>query len=698
MVSKRWENRRPRAGVHRQVRGAYWIALSLVAMLATASYVLLGGIIQSNHDDGRLLDLAGRQQMLSQRIVALTDEVRDARTQWMRETAVKRMNGAIAEFKDNYREITGLGPGEYDPAKFARSTTLSAGARDIIENAPYNVGYYTDQLISLATRFLANMPATVDGELTPSRSAARSTAAVLTGETAEDVLRGYSQLSKRFALEAANRVSYTAEMHTIVFFMMIGLLGLEALFIFRPMSSLIERRTRALVEAHNDMAHAAAHDALTGLNNRTFLTQHFEGMIDAAHEVDGRLAVVQIDLDEFKQVNDTLGHAAGDIVLKTTAERIRQGSRDSDICARLGGDEFVIVLPAIGDQDDLGLVASKILSSVNQPIEIDGTVVHVGASAGIAVFPDDAVSANDLMVHSDLALYCAKRDGRGTFRYFSESMRARLDERRQLESDMRDAIAGDIFDVHFQPQVSLKTGAVTGVEALLRWNHPERGFISPATFLPIAEKSGLICEIGRIAIRKAIMQAAVWQRTGHDFGRIAVNVSGIELADPGFVDFIFATLRAAKLPPSRLSIEVLETVVVDDRESGLLEKLSILRKSGIQVELDDFGTGYATLTHINSNAVDRLKIDRQFITNLNADAKNAKIVRAITELARSIDLDIIAEGAETQEELDCLAELGCYDVQGYSIAFPMPANEASDWLHSHAGKTVPAMEDMQKSA
>jgi diguanylate cyclase len=684
MIRQHWDDSPARVGVLRQVRGAYWVAIGLVAVLATFSYFLLAGIIESNRSDSRLLDLAGSQQMLSQRIVMLANEAHNTRSEWVRRNAIAQMQRATAEFRDNYTAITGLEPAQDFASGPTYDGPLSDKARALIAAAPYNVAFYTRQLLNAAGKLIQTLPSADDGGAGMVQSQASEIVQSLTGDISEGVLRGYAELAHRFAAEATERIAYTARINSIIFVMMLALLGLEALLIFRPMSALVERKTRALIDAHNDMAHAAAHDALTGLSNRTFLTEHFESMIQKARHRNGRLAVVQIDLDEFKQINDTLGHAAGDFVLKTTAARIDSASRDCDLCARLGGDEFVVVLPSIGDDDDVGVTAARVLAAVNQPIAIDDAVVHVGASAGIAVFPDDAETADDLMVHSDLALYGAKRDGRGSYRYFSESMRARLDERKRLERDLRDAIAGDLFDVHFQPQISLKSAAVTGIEALVRWNHPERGYVPPAAFLPTAEKSGLICEIGRIAIRKAIMQAAQWQRDGIEFGRIGVNVSTTELAHSGFIDFIFATLRAAKLSPDRLSIEVLETVVVNDRESGLIEKLAILRKCGIHVELDDFGTGYATLANINSNAVDRLKIDRQFVSNVHANPKNASIVRAITELARSMGLDIIAEGAETQEELDCLVKLGCFDVQGYSVAFPMPAKELGDWFRTQA--------------
>jgi EAL domain-containing protein (putative c-di-GMP-specific phosphodiesterase class I) len=285
-------------------------------------------------------------------------------------------------------------------------------------------------------------------------------------------------------------------------------------------------------------------------------------------------------------------------------------------------------------------------------------------------------------VHADLALYSAKKLGGGSYSFFSEELRRELEHRKQLERDLKTAIAERSFDVYFQPQVSLSNGTITGVEALVRWNHPERGMVSPGEFIPVAEKSGLMAQIGRVVMEKAMEQAAAWHRAGIAFGRLAVNASGTELREPDFDSFLFGVLERTGLPADKLSLEIVESVILDDEKTGIAGKLRHIRSAGIHLELDDFGTGYASLSHVNPNEIDRLKIDRRFVQNINVNGDNSKIVRAITELARGLGISIIAEGAETEAELDSLVSIGCDQVQGYSIAFPMPAEQARNWLAS----------------
>ena len=300
------------------------------------------------------------------------------------------------------------------------------------------------------------------------------------------------------------------------------------------MSDVILRRTHDLVDARNSMAFIAVHDGLTGLHNRTFLTDHFDTLIKGAHRRGERLAVLQLDLDRFKQINDTLGHAAGDYVLVVTAQRMRDSCRASDLCVRLGGDEFVMILSGAGTGEDINAVAKRILARINEPINFHGATILPGASAGIAVYPIDADNAKDLLVHADLALYSAKKLGGGGFSFFSDELRQELEHRKQLERDLKIAIAERAFNVYYQPQVSLSNGAITGVEALVRWNHAQRGMISPGEFIPVAEKSGLMAQIGRIIVEKAITEAAEWHRCRHHLRTPGDQRLGHRTARAGF--------------------------------------------------------------------------------------------------------------------------------------------------------------------
>lgn len=461
---------------------------------------------------------------------------------------------------------------------------------------------------------------------------------------------------------------------------MILLIAVVAGGVFFPLSRTLELRSVALADAHRSMEYLAAHDGLTGLHNRAFLVDHFETIIAGAERRGERVAVLQIDLDGFKQINDTLGHSAGDAVLVRTAQRMRDSSRSSDLSARLGGDEFVMVLVGAGTTEDIAHVASRVIGNLNSPIDFEGATVSVGASGGVAVYPTDGARAQDLLIHADLALYDAKKTGGASFRFFSEELRQELENRKKLEADLRVAIEARHFDVWFQPQVSLIDGSIAGVEALVRWPHATRGMVAPGEFIPVAEKTGLMADIGRIVLDKAIAETARWHADGLRFGRLSVNVSGSELREADFVDTLFATLGRYGLPPELLSLEIVESVILDDVRTGVAAKLKVIRAAGIHLELDDFGTGYASLAHVNPNEIDRLKIDRRFVQDIDKHRDNGKIVRAITELARGLGIDIVAEGAETEAELDSLMAIGCSKVQGFSIAFPMPQGAAQDWL------------------
>ena len=656
------------------IKSAYWIALLIIAAMAMASFILLQQMMAAQQRDRALLVLTSNQKALSQRVVFLANAATGAPRD-KQPALVASLRQATIEFEKNYDlllEETGA-----DPMSAARNDPQSV--ESVLFAKPYHLDYFSTNLAANGWRFISALETNLKGEAGGGFLAGKESAE-LDETVARATLEGFAALGDRIGAFADEQLASTLKMHLVLFYATIAVIILVALFIFQPLSSVIRRKTHELVDARNSMAFVAVHDGLTGLYNRTFLTDHFEPLIKAAYRRRERLAVVQLDLDRFKQINDTLGHAAGDRVLVVTAERILEACRASDICARLGGDEFVMILDAAGTTGDIEALAKRILARINEPITFDGTTILPGASAGIAVYPDDADNANDLFVHADLALYSAKRLGGGGLSFFSEGLRRELEHRKQLELDLRIAIIERSFQVYFQPQVSLSNGEIAGVEALVRWSHVHRGMIAPSEFIPIAEKCGLMVDVGRIVITKAIQEAALWHRSGIHFGRLAVNVSGTELREPDFDRFLFRALADAGLPHEKLSLEIVESVILDDERTGIAAKLRKIRAAGIHLELDDFGTGYASLSHVNPNEIDRLKIDRRFVQNINANGDNSKIVRALTELARGLGIAIIAEGAETEAELASLRSLGCDHVQGYSIAFPMPDHAAREWL------------------
>ncbi len=657
------------------IKSAYWIALLIIAAMATASFMLLQQMMVAQQRDETLLTLVSTQKALSQRVVFLANAANVA-PRADQPALIVSLRRANAEFEANYDLLlqrTGA-----DPDSAARLDPKSI--ESVLFAKPYHLDFFSTGLAANGWRFISALETELKLRGPSTGYLAGKERAQLDETVAKATLEGFTTLGRRIDAFADTKLAGTLDLHRKLYYATIGIIILVALFIFRPMSDVILRKTHELVDARNSMAFIAVHDGLTGLHNRTFLTDHFDTLIKGAQRRDERMAVVQIDLDRFKQINDTLGHAAGDYVLVVTAQRMREACRSSDLCVRLGGDEFVMILQGAGSTEDINMVAKRIMARINEAISFQGATILPGASAGIAVYPVDADNAADLVVHADLALYNAKKQGGGAFAFFSEELRRELEHRKQLEHDLRIAIAEKSFQVYFQPQVSLASGAIAGIEALVRWNHATRGMISPGEFIPVAEKSGLMAEVGRIVIAKAIQEAAEWHRAGIFFGRLAVNVSGTELREIDFDEFLFSTLEAAGLPPQKLSLEIVESVILDDEKTGIAAKLRQIRAAGVHLELDDFGTGYASLSHVNPNEIDRLKIDRRFVQNINANGDNTKIVRAITELARGLGISIIAEGAETEAELTSLMSIGCDQVQGYSIAFPMPQEKAREWL------------------
>ena len=659
------------------IKGGYWAALLIIAAMAMASFVLLQQMMGAHQRDSDLLTLASAQKALSQRIVFLASVASHADA-GDKTALVESLAEATEEFESNYDRLLAFVPEEEEASG-------EGALGPIFFAAPHHLDYFSTSLAANGRRLVAALRRQIapDEATGPEAGLERANMdEVVAGAS----LAGYRALEESISTSAQTRLSRMLAMHRMLFYATIAIIVLVALLIFRPLADLIRRRTGELVEARNSMAYIAVHDGLTGLHNRTFLRDHFGALIRAAQRRDERIAVFQLDLDRFKQINDTLGHAAGDFVLVNTAERMRESCRASDVCIRLGGDEFVMILNGAGTSEDIEMVAKRILSKINEPMSFGGATILPGASAGIAVYPVDADNPEDLLVHADLALYASKKLGGGAFSFFSDELRAELDHRKLMENDLKAAIREEAFSVHFQPQVSLSNGAITGVEALVRWMHPERGMIAPSEFIPVAEKAALMAPIGRIVMRKAIAAASQWYREGIVFGRLAVNVSGTELRETDFQAFLFRTLEEAGLPPQKLSLEIVESVILDDEKTGIAAKLRAIRAAGVHLELDDFGTGYASLSHVNPNEIDRLKIDRRFVQNINANGDNTKIVRAITELARGLGISIIAEGAETDAELSSLLTIGCEEVQGYSIAFPMPDGQAREWLAARTPK------------
>lgn len=421
--------------------------------------------------------------------------------------------------------------------------------------------------------------------------------------------------------------------------------------------------------AESQIAFMARHDALTKLPNRTLLGERIEQAVAQVRRGFG-FAIFCLDLDNFKQVNDTLGHPVGDELLCAVADRLNACVREVDTVARLGGDEFAVIQCGVHSAEDSERLAHRVVECVGAPYELNGHRVVVGCSVGISMSPGDGATGEKLLKNADVALYRAKMEGRGTWRFFEPSMDASLQRRRALELDLREAMSRDEFSLHYQPLYDLHLDCICGFEALLRWHHPKRGMVPPDQFIPIAEEIGLIGPLGEWVLNRACEQAATWPSEM----KLAVNVSAVQFRDPGFIGVIAAALDASKFPPRRLELEITESVFLAN-SNETLATLHKLKAQGLRIALDDFGTGYSSLSYLRSFPFDKLKIDKSFVRDATATHGSKSIVRAVIGLGRSLGMTTIAEGIETIEQLDHMRAEGCNEAQGFLLSHPVPVTE-----------------------
>ena len=444
-----------------------------------------------------------------------------------------------------------------------------------------------------------------------------------------------------------------------------------AVIVFRDVSA-----ARAMAV---QMMHSAEHDFLTGLPNRMLLNDRVNQAIAAAPRHNKKVAVLFLDLDGFKHINDSLGHPIGDKLLQSIAKRLVNCVRGSDTVSRQGGDEFVVLLSEMEQSEDAAISALRLLQAVAEAHTIDQHDLHVTTSIGVSVFPDDGKDAETLIKNADTAMYQAKENGRQSYQFFKPAMNVRAVERQSIEENLRRALERQEFALHYQPKIDLRTGKISGAEALIRWTHPVRGPVSPAQFIPVAEDCGLILPIGQWVLREACKQARAWVDAGLPVTSMAVNISSMEFRDDNFLDSVFAALSETGLDPQSLELELTESVLMKRAESAA-SVLKTLRARGVQIAVDDFGTGYSSLSYLTKFPIDALKIDQSFVRQISSTPDDTTIVTAVISMGRSLKLRVIAEGVETQEELAFLQDRLCDEAQGYYFSRPVLPTQFANLL------------------
>ncbi|MBL1177557.1 EAL domain-containing protein [Pantanalinema sp. GBBB05] len=435
-------------------------------------------------------------------------------------------------------------------------------------------------------------------------------------------------------------------------------------------------------QAEATIRYQAFHDLLTGLPNRTLFNDRLPLALSHAQRSNTILAVMFLDLDRFKIINDTLGHAIGDQLLQEVAYRLSRCLREGDTVSRWGGDEFTLLLPQINTPEDASKIAQRLIEALKPTFELSGHTLHISSSIGVALYPHDGQDAQTLLKNADAALYRAKDQGRNGYQFYTPAINSKASELLALENSLHDALERQEFIIYYQPQINLTTGEITQMEALVRWQHPDLGFVSPAVFIPLAEENGLIVPIGEWVLRTACAQHRLWQDMGLSSLRIAVNLSARQFHQQRLLETVSQILTEVTLDPACLELEIAETTAMQDVNftASLLQQL---RTMGVHIAVDDFGTGYSALSYLKKFPLNTIKIDQSFIQDLTTDDRDSAIVAAVIALGRGLNLNVVAEGVETQEQLAVLRSLGCEEMQGYLFSQPMPASQATQFLQSY---------------
>ena len=653
----------------------YLIALSIIAMLSLFSHYLVQNIVQKQEATARVVNQAGRQRMLSQRITRFAGEMLLP----VERQSTPRLRQEYLAAIDNMAEVhQALVKGS---ARLQIPVSDSITIKQLFHQNPIN-------LDKQVTDFIATAQQLADTQL--SQEIRQNGLVQLRLAANSKLLNSLDILVSQYQRESEQAVYKLQNYNQLSLFGMLLTLFLEALFIFRPLLLNLFRREQQyhqlLTEMENEISDRihfiAFHDPLTELPNRLSLLERIKTAIQAVEQSQNHLVVISIGLDRFKDINNSLGHDQGDDFLVAIANRLDTTAHEHNgVAARITGDEFVLFLNNKVKTLDLMRILRQLKLSIIQPLELNKRTVQIGASLGIAVFPDDGVQAEELLLHANQAMRVAKTDGGNGFRFFQPTMTVNMARKMKLEQELRLAIISNQLELFYQPKIRLTTGEITGVEALIRWHHPEEGMLSPAEFIPIAEDSGLIVDLGDWVLVEALRQAAVWHKQ-HIMIDIAINVSVKQLLRRNVGDRINALSEQMAINTHYIQLEITENNMMENLPR-IVEQLEQLQKNGFVIAIDDFGTGHSSLASLRDLPVNVLKIDRSFVTQAMQDDKDAQIVRAIIEMGHSLNKQIIAEGIVTTEQMYLLQNFNCDEGQGYLFSKPVSARLITPLLEQH---------------
>jgi len=490
----------------------------------------------------------------------------------------------------------------------------------------------------------------------------------------EGVLELYSDITEY--LQRVNRTQWILATGLFVFF--IALYALLFIIVLRASRTLKSQEIERLIY-QDEITHQANHDQLTNLPNRSMMDEHLTHTLPRAKRNKTLIAVMFLDLDGFKAINDNLGHHAGDLLLKTVADRLTKSVRGSDLVCRLGGDEFTVVLGDVNDIEEITICAERIVCSIAEPYILEGIQASVTTSVGISIYPLDSEDINHVLANADAAMYAAKDEGKNQFRLYDTPLDKRNREKKLLRDELRHALEREQFEIYYQPKLNFQTGHVSGVEALLRWNHPEMGLLQPAMFLSMLEDSGLMRSVGSWVIEESCQQLKAWQEKGLRKINLSINLSLRQFADQSFANHIQGIVQRYDILAQHLEFEVTENILLKDDKNSL-KILYDLKEIGVKIAIDDFGVGFSSLTYLRRFPIDTIKIDQSFVQTMLVDKENSAIVTAVLALAHGMNLQIIAEGVETEEQYAYLHALRCHEMQGYLFSPPLPANQFEELL------------------